>query len=97
MVRFQHQSTEVQIADILTKDLGKNLHRKHRKVIFGDAPIVINSVPLPDSHKVYVRRHNDELAQRTKTTALFSGICAMCTNAPENKVIEVNVTAAPTC
>ena len=69
-MRFQHQSTEVQIADIMTKDLGKNLHRRHRKVLFGDAPIEIKSVPLPDSHKVYVRRHNEELAQRTKTAEL---------------------------
>ena len=46
------------------------MHRRHRKVLFGDTPIEIKSVPLPDSHKVYVRRHNEELAQRTKTAEL---------------------------
>ena len=39
IVRFQHQATEVQIADILTKDLGGKAHRRHRDVIFGKKAI----------------------------------------------------------
>ena len=60
-MRFQHQATEVQIADILTKDLGAKLHRAHRDVLFGRKQINIRSLKLPDSYKSYLNRHNDEL------------------------------------
>ena len=46
VVRFQHQAGEVQIADILTKDLGSKLHRAHRDVIFGRKQIEIRSLKL---------------------------------------------------
>ena len=67
---MQHQSTDVQISDILTKDLGKIKHKEHRRVLFGLDPIRVVSVALPESQKVYVRRHNEELAQRVKTQEL---------------------------
>ena len=67
VVRLQHQSTEVQVSDILTKDLGKEKHKFHRQVLFGEKSIEVISVALPASQKVYVRRHNEELAQRLKT------------------------------
>jgi hypothetical protein len=41
IVRFQHQATQVQIADMLTKDLGSKAHRRHRDVIFGKTAIEI--------------------------------------------------------
>jgi hypothetical protein len=34
-IRLQHQAAHVQFSDILTKSLGKTLHRKHRRVLFG--------------------------------------------------------------
>ena len=64
VVRFQHQATQVQISDILTKNLGKKLHKLHRDVLFGRKPIVIISHKLPDSNKEYVRRHNEEVARK---------------------------------
>jgi hypothetical protein len=35
VVRFQHQSTDYLVADMLTEDLQKLLHRRHRDVLFG--------------------------------------------------------------
>ena len=70
VVRLQHQSTEAQVSDILTKDLGKEKHKLHRRVLFGDVPIQVISVALPESQEVYIRRHNEELAQRLKTADL---------------------------
>ena len=49
IVRMQHQATDVQISDILTKNLGKEKHRQHRRVLFGVDPIRIVSVALPES------------------------------------------------
>ena len=40
--------------------------------MFGETPIKVISVALPESQKVYVRRHNEELAQRLKTADLKS-------------------------
>ena len=57
-------SSAVQPADIFTKDLGRKVHRRHRDVLFGKTPIVIESVALPESQKVYIRRHNEELARK---------------------------------
>jgi hypothetical protein len=49
IVRLQHQDTTVQVADILTKDLGQILHRKHRDVLFGRKQIeIILSAILKD-------------------------------------------------
>ena len=70
VVRFQHQSTEVQIADILTKDLGSKLHRAHRDVLFGRKQIEIRSLKLPESHRTYLTRHNDELVLNARKLKL---------------------------
>ena len=64
VVRFQHQATEVQIADILTKDLGSKAHRRHRDVIFGKNAIEIIANKLPDSHRVYLTRQKNAQAVR---------------------------------
>jgi hypothetical protein len=68
IVRFQHKATQVQIADILTKDLGSKAHRRHRDVIFGKRAIEI----IQTSCKLFsgctsqvvltTTRHSDEQA-----------------------------------
>jgi hypothetical protein len=40
VVRYQHQATGVHTSDIFTKDLGKQLHKQHRDVLFGRQPMV---------------------------------------------------------
>jgi hypothetical protein len=70
VVRFQHQATEVQIADILTKDLGSKAHRRHRDVIFGKKAIEIIANKLPDSYRMYLTRHNDELKKNAQAVRL---------------------------
>ena len=70
IVRFQHQATEVQIADILTKDLGGKAHRRHRDVIFGKKAIEIIANKLPDSYRMYLTRHNDELKKNAQAVRL---------------------------
>ena len=70
IVRFQHQATEVQIADILTKDLGSKAHRRHRDVIFGKKAIEIIANKLPDSYRMYLTRHNDELKKNAQAVRL---------------------------
>jgi hypothetical protein len=70
VVRFQHQATEVQIADTLTKDLGSKAHRRHRDVIFGKKAIEIIANKLPDSRRLYLTRHNDELKKNAQATRL---------------------------
>ena len=74
MVRYQHQATTVQIADIMTKDLHKTLHKKHREVIFGNSAIQIVSHRLPESQKVYLRRHNEESERKTKEVRLSQAL-----------------------
>ena len=69
-MRYQHQATDVQIADILTKDLGSKAHRKHRDVLFGRKQIEIKSVKLPESYKTYLTRHNDELKKNAHALRL---------------------------
>ena len=76
VVRLQHQATGEQVSDILTKNLGKVLHKKHRSVMSGRVPIVIDSHKLPESNKVYIRRHNDEVERRTKLIALQKAFSA---------------------
>ena len=70
VVRYQHQAGHLHPADMLTKDLGKKQHKAHRDVIFGKKPIVIQSVKLPESQKIYMRRHNEELARKVKELKL---------------------------
>ena len=50
----------------MTKDLGKKLHKAHRDVVFGRKPVVIDSHKLPESQKIYMRRHNEELQRKVK-------------------------------
>ena len=65
-MRYQHQATHVQVADIMTKDLGKTLHKKFRDVLMGRKPLEIVSLKLPESHKTYVRLHNEEVQRKQK-------------------------------
>ena len=58
------------VADLLTKDLGKTLHKRHRDVLFGRKNIEIISKSLPDSYKTYLKRHNDELRLNAKKVQL---------------------------
>ena len=71
-MRFQHQATEVQIADILTKDLGSKAHRRHRDVIFGKKAIEIIASKLPDSCRLYLTRRKctDELKKNAQAIRL---------------------------
>jgi len=73
VVRFQHQATGVQVADILTKNLGKKLHKLHRDVLFGRKSMQIISHKLPESRKEYIRRHNDEVTRRQDQLKLAKG------------------------
>ena len=70
VVRYQHQATHVQIADMMTKDLGKTLHRKFREVTMGKKPLEIISLKLPESNKEYVRLHNEEVQRKLKELEL---------------------------
>ena len=70
VVRIQHQATGQQFSDILTKNLGKKLHKRHREVLFGRQPVVIDSHKLPSSQKAYVRRHNDEVERKLQQRQL---------------------------
>ena len=63
-MRYQHQGGTVQAADILTKALTRKLHKRHRDVLLGRVPLQIVSKQLPDSHKQYVRLHNEQLASK---------------------------------
>ena len=60
----------MQAADILTKALGRVLHKKHRDVLLGRAPLTILSKELPLSQKQYVRLHNEELAAKSRQLRL---------------------------
>ena len=60
----------MQIADILTKDLGRKAHRvdrRHRDVIFGRKANEIIASKLPDSYKMHLARHNSELKKNAQT------------------------------
>jgi len=70
VVRYQHQDTTVQVSDILTKDLGRKLHKLHRDVLFGRKNLEFISRKLPESNKTYLKRHNDELLLNAKTMQL---------------------------
>ena len=63
VVRIQHQSTGQLFSDILTKNVGRKIHKRHRDVMFGRTPVLIDSHKLPESQKAYVRRHNDEIVR----------------------------------
>jgi hypothetical protein len=57
-------------ADILTKDLGSKAHRRHRYVIFEKTAIEIIANKLPDSYKMHLTRHNDELKNNAQAIHL---------------------------
>ena len=54
----------MQIADMMTKDLGKTLHRNFREVALGKKPLQIVSLKLPNSNKEYIRLHNEEVQRK---------------------------------
>ena len=70
IVRYQHQDTQFMFADALTKVLGKELHTRHSKVLFGMAPVVFKYGRFPESAHEYARRHNEELANIDKRKEL---------------------------
>ena len=87
------------MADILTKDLGRKVHRRHREVLCGKTPIEIESVALPDSQKVYARRHNEEIARRIRKDKLeseFKSVQKLDESklAPDSESIELVLLAA---
>ena len=77
----------MQISDILTKDLAKEKHRQHRRVLFGIDPIKVISVALPESQKLYIRRHNEELAQRLKTENLKSQFAVKSSSVSQSALV----------
>ena len=46
------------------------MHRRHRDVIFGKTAIEIIANKLPDSYKMYLTRHNDELKKNAQAIRL---------------------------
>ena len=54
----------MQVADMMTKDLGKSLHRKFREIAMGKKKLEIVSLKLPDSNKEYIRLHNEEVTRK---------------------------------
>ena len=59
-----NQATNVQIADMMTKDLGKSLHIKFREAAMGKKQLEIVSLKLPESNKEYIRLHNEEVQRK---------------------------------
>ena len=49
---------------MMTKDLGKSLHRKFREIAMGKKKLEIVSLKLPDSNKEYIRLHNEEVTRK---------------------------------
>jgi hypothetical protein len=45
-------------------------HRRHRDVIFGKKAIEIIANKLPDSYRMYLTRHNDELKKNAQAIRL---------------------------
>ena len=64
---------------------GKEKHKQHRRVLFGVDPLRVVSVALPESQKLYIRRHNEELAQRMKTQVLKSKFAEQARTGSESK------------
>ena len=64
-IRFQHQETAEQPADLLTKLLPEPAHRKHANVLLGLAVLKVVQLPLPLSTRVYLQLHNQQL-EKTK-------------------------------
>jgi hypothetical protein len=52
------------------KVLGSKAHRRHRDVIFGKKAIEIIANKLPDSCRMYLTRHNDELKKNAQAVRL---------------------------
>ena len=64
-VRFQHQDTHEQPADLLTKMLPEPAHTKHAEVLLGLRQLKIHQRPLPLSTRIYLQLHNEQL-ERTQ-------------------------------
>ena len=60
-VRFQHQDTQEQPADLLTKLLPEPAHTKHAEVLLGLRQVKIHQRPLPLSTRIYQQLHNEQL------------------------------------
>ena len=54
IVRFQHQATQVQIADILTKNLGSKAQFLGKEQLK-----LLQPSKLPGSYKLHLTRHNE--------------------------------------
>jgi hypothetical protein len=67
---FNTKQQKCKLLDILTKDLGSKAHRRHREVIFGKKAIEIIANKLPDSHRLHLTRHNDELKKNAQAVRL---------------------------
>ena len=61
IVRFQHQDTSDQPADIFTKFLPEVTFRKHADVLMGIQQLKIVQKPLPRSTRIYLELHNQQL------------------------------------
>ena len=61
IVRFQHQDTAEQPADVFTKFLPESLFCKHAEVLMGIRQLKIVQRPLPRSTRIYLELHNQQL------------------------------------
>ena len=63
ILRFQHQDTAEQPADIFTKFLTEDMFSKHAAVLLGTRQLKIVQKPLPRSTRIYLELHNQQLEQ----------------------------------
>ena len=63
ILRFQHQDTAEQPADLFTKFLTEAVFTKHAEVILGIKQLKIVQKPLPRSTRIYLELHNQQLEQ----------------------------------
>ena len=62
-LRFQHQDTAHQPADIFTKFLPESVFRLHAEVLLGHRQLKVVQKPLPRSTRIYLELHNQQLAK----------------------------------
>ena len=67
-IRMQHQDTEHQVADIFTKALSRVSFARHSAVLLGEVEIKVIAKPLPQSTRIYLELHNQQLAKRVAET-----------------------------
>ena len=63
ILRFQHQDTAEQPADVFTKFLPEAVFTKHAEVLLGIRKIKVVQKPLPRSTRIYLELHNQQLEQ----------------------------------